>query len=141
MRKFLGFIPTDDQLKLNNYGLFVLRVGMGLCMIYGHGWNKFMKLFGSDPIQFADPIGIGEVPSFVLVALAEFVAAAFVVMGLFTRYACIPLVIAMLVVVVIVNWGADFGDKEMALVYLLGFFSILLMGPGDYSLDNYMSKN
>jgi putative oxidoreductase len=32
------------------------------------------------------------------------------------------------------------GDNEVAVIYLAGFFSILLMGPGKYSIDGAMGK-
>lgn len=40
-------------------GLLILRLFMGFCMIYGHGWGKLMRLFGPDEITFADPFGLG----------------------------------------------------------------------------------
>lgn len=140
MNKFLGNIRSEKQQQLNDIGLLLLRLGVGLSMIYGHGWNKFMKLLGPDPIQFADPIGLGPEISFTLVALAEFICAGLIVIGLFTRYATVPFIITMLVAVFLVHWGDPFGDKELALVYLIGSCVILLLGPGQYSLDAHMSK-
>jgi len=109
-------------------------------MIYGHGWAKFTKLFGDAPIQFPDPIGLGPEFSFALVALAEFICAGLIVIGLFTRYASIPFIITMLVAVLLIHGGDGFADKELALLYLIGSGVIFLMGPGQYSLDAYMSK-
>ena len=35
-------------------------------MFYGHGLRKFNKLFGDEEITFADPFGLGPVPSLAL---------------------------------------------------------------------------
>ena len=140
MLKIFGRLGKDRQSQLNDIGLLLLRVGLGLSMIYGHGWNKFVRMFGDDPIKFADPLGLGMELSFYLVAIAEFVCAGLIVIGLFTRAASIPFIITMLVAVFLVHWPDSFGDKELALIYLVGSFVILIMGPGKYSLDDYLGK-
>ena len=58
--------------KSTDIALLVLRLFFGLAMVYGHGWGKLMRFFGEDPLRFGDPIGIGPVPSLVLVTLAVF---------------------------------------------------------------------
>jgi putative oxidoreductase len=46
----------------------------------------------------------------------------------------------MLVIIFIVHSGDPFGDKESAYIYLLMYLSLLLAGPGKYSLDRMMRK-
>src|SRR5690606_18239004 len=47
---------------LRHIGLLLLRVVAGGFMLWRHGIPKIGRLF-SDPIEFADPIGLGVVPS------------------------------------------------------------------------------
>ncbi len=118
----------------------VIRLVFGTLMITNHGWPKLMKLAGPGPVEFGDPIGMGTVPSIILAVFAEVLCALFVVLGLFTRFAVIPLIVTMLVAVLIVHAGDPLGKLEMGILYLAAFVSIGLTGPGKYSLDNWLLK-
>jgi len=59
-----------------NAGLFILRLIVGSFMLT-HGYGKFVQLIGNEPIQFADPIGLGETVSLVLAVFAEFFCSLF----------------------------------------------------------------
>ena len=71
----------------------------------------------------------------VLVTVAEFLCAILVLIGFKTRWASIPIVITMLVAALIQHAGDPFGSKEKSLLFLLVFVSILLLGPGAFSVD------
>lgn len=51
------FNPGNYPLKID-YILVLLRLVLGSFML-AHGWGKFLKLIGNEPIEFADPIGLG----------------------------------------------------------------------------------
>ena len=104
-------------------------------MLYGHGWGKLLRLFGDDPIKFSDPFGIGPPASLALVVFAELFCAFLIAIGLFTRQAAIPLIITMLVAIFYAHLGDPFPKIEKALMYLTAYVSLLLTGPGWYSLD------
>ncbi|MDX1685708.1 MAG: DoxX family protein [Saprospiraceae bacterium] len=135
MSKVFAFIAYEKLGKLTSLGLLILRVGVGLSMVYGHGFPKLVKFFGDDPIRFGNPLGLGEEVTFVIAILAEFLCASLVVIGLFTRWATIPLMLTMLTVIFFVKWGDPFGEWELPAMYLFSFAVIFLVGPGRYSLD------
>ncbi len=132
-------------------GLLILRIGVGGYML-SHGWGKFQMVLDGNYAMFGDPIGIGPHASLILTAFAEFACAALVVVGLGTRLAAIPLVIAMGVAAFVAH-GADpwsmetaairfmsgesesWGSKEPALLFLIPFLAIAFTGPGRYALD------
>lgn len=119
--------------------LFVLRVGVGSLMMVQHGLDKLNK-YGARAGKFADPFGIGSTTSYSMVVFAEFFCAAFIILGLFTRLAAIPLVIAMSVALFSAHKGEFFGAGENAGIYLVCFITILLTGPGKASLDRLIAK-
>lgn len=121
------------------FALLVLRVGAGLLIMIKHGLDKLMHFAQMAP-RFADPFHIGSTTSLALVVFAEFFCAAFVVLGLFTRLACIPLVVAMSVALFSANKGDFFGKGEAAGMFLLVFVTLLFTGPGKVSLDRLITK-
>ncbi|MBM1107249.1 DoxX family protein [Aurantibacter crassamenti] len=114
-------------------GLGILRIGSAVLMLT-HGIPKFSKLISGD-LEFGDPIGLGAPVSLFLAVIGEFVCPIFVLIGYKTRWATIPILITMLVALIFVHFADPFGKMEKALVYLLIFTVILIMGPGKYSID------
>lgn len=89
---------------------------------------------------FADPIGIGEPATLVLAVFAEVVCSTFIFIGLGTRIAAVPLIATMLVAAFVANWDSPFGKKELALLYLFIYITLLILGSGKYSLDFLFSR-
>ncbi len=124
-------MPTSRQ---NDIALLLLRLTFGGAMIYGHGWGKLMRLLGDEPIKFYNFMGLGPEISLGLAAFAEVGCALLVILGLFTRWATVPLVITMMVAIS-TNLGEGFGQIEKALLFLVAFLSLQFTGAGWYSLD------
>lgn len=129
-----GNYPTNIHISL-----LILRVFVGAFMLT-HGYGKFLQFFGDEPIQFADPVGLGVTLSLVLAVFAEFFCSMFLIAGIATRLASIPLIITMSVAAFIVHAKDDFGVKEMALLYLVIYVVILISGAGKYSIDHWIDK-
>lgn len=132
------FHPGTYPREINLVLLF-LRITIGIFMLT-HGISKFMALVGNDPIQFVDPIGIGQSASLALAVFAEAFCSILLIFGIATRFAVIPLLTTMLVAVLIVHSADAFQVKEMALLYLSVFISILIAGAGKISIDNLIYK-
>lgn len=121
-----------------NAGLLLLRVGLGVLMA-PHGYDK-IKNFDQYSAQFVNFLGIGQKVSLGLDIFAEFFCALLVIIGLFTRLACVPLVIAMLVAVFKGHNGEIFGAGEHAMLFAVGFAVLFITGPGRYSADSMFKK-
>jgi putative oxidoreductase len=115
-------------------GLLLLRVGIGLMMMLGHGLDKLAN-FGQMAGKFPDPIGLGSEVSLGLAVLAEFFCSLFVLLGLYMRLALIPLIVTMLVAVLLIHGDDPFSKQETALLYLVPYLTLLITGAGNYSLD------
>tara|TARA_R110001583_G_scaffold26159_1_gene94435 strand:+ start:128 stop:505 length:378 start_codon:yes stop_codon:yes gene_type:complete len=114
-------------------GLAFLRIMPSLLMI-SHGLPKFQKLISGN-FEFGDPIEIGATPSLFLTVLAEFICPILIIIGFKTRWMAVPVAITMAVAAFIVHGADPFGTKEKALVYLVFFVAIILLGPGKFSID------
>ncbi len=118
---------------LNNIGLAFFRICVSAFMLT-HGYGKFQNLISGD-IQFGNPIGIGEAPSLFLAVIGEFVCPILIIIGFKTRWAAIPSAITMAVAAFIAHAEDPFGTKEKALLFLVAFITIALVGPGKFSID------
>ena len=125
--------------NLNDLGLLLLRLGMGGLMLT-HGIPKAQKLLAGGEIQFPDPIGVGATASLALAVFGEVVAPAFLIVGLLTRWAAIPAAATMVVAAFMVHWSDPLAEKELALLYLVGFVVLLCTGAGHYSIDGLRVK-
>lgn len=121
-------------------GLFLLRVTTGILMAINHGWGKLERYMSGEAIKFYDFGGIGPQASLGLAAFSEFVCALLIVIGLFHRLALIPLIITFVVAAFGAHGGDPLGDREPALMYLFIFTTLLLTGPGKYSIDAVWRK-
>ena len=104
-----------------------------------HGIPKLIRFFDGN-MQFRDPIGLGQSPSLFLTVFAEVVCASMILIGLGTRLASLPLIITTFVAAFIVNGAQPFGEKELALMYLLIYGALFMLGSGKYSVDNLIQR-
>ena len=123
--------------SLASFGLLVLRVAI-CAMMLTHGLNKLSHF--STMSQNFNPIGIGGPLSLSLVIFAEVFCSIALLLGLFTRLATIPLMVAMCVATFVSHAGQPFAAKELALLYLAFYTAVLLIGPGRYSIDRLLWK-
>ena len=136
---------------LTSLGLLILRLGIAGFML-SHGVGKLRMLFAGEAETLGDPVGIGSLPTLLLLIFAEFLCAGLVLLGLVTRLAAIPLVIAMGVAGFVAHAGdpftadaaaqlffagdADFpASRQPALTFMIVFLALVFTGPGRFSLD------
>jgi len=136
------FFSSDEVAP--DFGLLILRVGVGLSMAIFHGWGKITggpesweRIGGSMSnlnIEFA-PVFFGFMAGF-----AEFVCSCFLILGVLFRPATLLLAFTMIVATVNhvnrppdaqgAGWSGASHALELAVVYLCLFFT----GPGRFSL-------
>ncbi len=126
-----NLFSTKYNAAAYNTGLLVLRIGAGLLMA-SHGYDKLIH-YNEMKIKFMSFMGLNPSATLALVIFAELFCAVLIVVGLFTRFACIPLII--LTVVIIFQVG-----KELPALYLFAYIALLFTGPGKFSIDNMISK-
>ncbi|MBZ4188322.1 DoxX family protein [Niabella beijingensis] len=134
--KFISTKYRDNHVAL---GILLLRVVTG-CTMAAHGLKKLTGFNAMAAKGFADPFHIGVKASLSLTIFAEFFCALFIVLGLLTRLATLPLIVCMCVALFIAHDGKIFGDGELAAVYLAVFLTLFIIGPGKYSVDKAIGK-
>ncbi len=146
-------IPMKTELRdtTTALGLLVLRAGTGGYLLT-HGLGKLEMLLGGQAEMFGDPIGLGKELSLVLITLAEFVGSCLVIVGFGTRIAAATIGIGMAVAAFVAHadnpWTMEGGyvlftsgaaktwaSKEPALLFLIPALTLILTGPGRFSLD------
>jgi putative oxidoreductase len=119
--------------NMTNLALAVLRIGAS-GMLLTHGIPKIERLFAT-PVEFPDPLGVGETLSLILALFGEVVGPLLVLIGYKTKLAAIPTILTMTVALLFIHLNDPIHIKEKALLYLLLFLVIFLAGPGKYSVD------
>ncbi|WP_417366290.1 DoxX family protein [Flavobacterium beibuense] len=132
------FDTTRDK-RLYNFVLFLIRITIALFMLT-HGLKKIDLLLSDEPVQFADPFGIGATASLMLVVFAEVVCSALLIVGLATRLAVLPLIITMVVAVFMIHGSDGFERQELGSIYLMVYVLLLITGSGKYSLDHLICR-
>jgi putative oxidoreductase len=136
----VSIVPSKQTSEnLRDLGLLVLRLGLAVPLLWLHGWGKLMS-FEERADRFADPIGLGPMPSLALITFAEVFCSALVALGLFTRWAAIPPAIGLAVAFFVQHGGDPFRERELAFVYMIGFAAVALLGGGRFALERVRRK-
>jgi len=149
MKRFFFDCGTRDPLA--SAGLLVMRVGYGLMMMFGHGivkWKGYKDMLEHWTVAPAIwPLSHMSMPMSLMATIAtEVFASALIVLGLMTRPAAFVLGFAMCVAAFQVHANDPFfakggPAKEMAVLYLLPCFVLIITGGGKWSLDATFSPD
>ena len=132
-----NFISNPAPLN-TDLAAFLLRLFFGALFVYA-GVTK-VQAFNTILPMFTDIIGIGPKLSFILLIFAELICGFLVVIGLATRFAVIPIFIAMGVAYFIAHGKDPFPVKQLPLLLFLLCFVIFILGSGRYSVDAWLRR-
>ena len=132
------FLSTKYSNGAFNFGMLVLRVAAGLLLAH-HGYQKLIK-FNVLRYKFMNFMHLGSTASLSLIIIAELICGILLILGLFTRLACIPIIIGMAVVVFVASNANIFAEGEKGMIYLAVTVAILFCGPGKISVDGMLGK-
>lgn len=147
MKKLLLFSSQPINLSL---GLLLIRIIIGVLMAF-YGYEKlthFSEMAASDfwakNVSF---LGMTGKTPLALTIFAEFFCSLFLILGLFTRLALVPLFICMSYIIVcvaqfsVISQGNNGLEINSAFTYLIIYIALFFTGAGKYSLDNYIFRN
>lgn len=125
-----------------------LRIVIGVAF-FAHGAQKLLGIWGGGGISgtavFFAKTGIPLASFFaVVVSLVEFFGGIVIFLGLYTRWAAIPLSIDMIVALFSVHIKKGFfvnkGGFELVFLLLGCAIALVILGSGVLSLDRFMSR-
>jgi putative oxidoreductase len=128
--------------KLSWLGPTLARITVGVVFMTT-GWGKLHGL--DDVTKLFTDLHI-PAPAFqaALVATTEFVGGLFILLGLFTRLAALPLAVTMVVAILTAKRGDIDGLSTLLgfeeVTYLVVFLWLAVAGPGPLSLDRLLGK-
>lgn len=139
MKQLAKILRMDFLPFTSHCGLLALRLWIGLSMLLLHGWTKITG-FNEMSGKFLDLLGIGSKASLVMAIFAEAVCSALLILGLFTRFAALSLMITMIIAFTMVHKGVlkGPGSGELAFIYLAAYVTLFLAGGGKFSADAKM---
>lgn len=140
MKKIIQFLfSTKITEKRTSIALLVFRVLLSLSLFNTHGLKKILH-FEETLAHIPDPFGFGSELSTYIALFANLVCPVFVVLGLFTRVAILPIVGITLSGFFIVHASDPWSVKDIPLMYSMSFLLLLYLGPGTYALDKKLFK-
>ena len=123
--------------RWQRWGITVLRVTTGVVFLMHGGQKLFVDGFSEVAGHLGGPFPL---PAAIIVSLVEPLCAAALVLGLFTRVACVPLAIGMLVDILVFHppsgFFVDNPGYQLALLRLAASGTLMLTGPGEAAIDN-----
>lgn len=132
------FSPWYDRLT-SNITLLAFRVLVSVSMINTHGMKKLLDFEGTVK-HIPDPMGVGGEISAVIAIIANIIAPVFIILGLGTRLAVLPILSVTLTGFLIVHGNDPWAVRDVPLMYSLAYLLIFFMGAGKYSLDHKFFK-
>lgn len=140
MKNLLNCACSD---KWQPFAPFFLRVVTGAIFV-GHGLIKWQIMGVDGTTSMLESIGF-PIPGFfaVLLILAEVLGGIFLILGAWTHWTAKTLAFVALVALVTVHLKNGFigqGGYEFILLILAASISILITGPGKWSVDHKMKK-
>ena len=138
LSQFISNWFDTGQSLTQAWGHLLLRIGLS-ALVMTHGWTK-LNSFAEKADKFPDPLGVGHATSLTLAIFAELICAGLIILGLGTRLASFFITFTFGIIVFVVHAADPVGKKELAVVYLIAYFALMLIGPGVYSLDQLIAK-
>lgn len=139
-------MTKDSAEKYRDYGLLVLRAGVGLMFVIVHG---LPKVRGGVPMwtglggAFNRIIGITFIPTFwgLMATASEFVGGLCLILGVFLRPACALMLFTITIAVTsIISGGYGFSAASQPFELGIVLLSLILSGPGKFTVANLLTS-
>jgi putative oxidoreductase len=123
--------------RYREYGMFFVRLIVGFHLVYGAADNVFSW---HDMLRFRDFIAANGTPyplvAAVVSAWAMFLCGILYILGAFTRYAAVVMIVNFLAALAIAHRVGGYPPAALAFMMLFSSIAFLVHGPGKPSVDD-----
>ena len=130
--------PAVTYLLFNATILF-FRIAVSMEIIFVHGLKK-LGIGAAAAEKVPNPLHLPEIFNFAFAISANIFFPFLVLIGLCTRLATLPTLAVTLTGYFVLHWNDAALVRDTPFIYSVIFLFILLMGPGKYSIDNFLFK-
>lgn len=131
------FTPKPDL------ALLWLRVVAIMPVFLKHGGYK-LQHFSWMIQNYPNPVHIGSLPTFIIAFTSDVICSWLVMLGIGTRWAALymfcNLFVGWATILQFLFWNRGNWAGEMMIIYMAVLITIVLAGPGKYSLDGLIQK-
>jgi uncharacterized membrane protein YphA (DoxX/SURF4 family) len=124
-----------------NNGLGLIRILIGISLIY-HGWEIFNTKAMNEYFTW-DMFKDSSLAKIFVYAgkVSELISGILLLLGLFTRIACIIIICTMAYIAFFVGHGKIWYEDQYPFLFVIIGFIFIFTGPGSFSLDNVIFKS
>jgi putative oxidoreductase len=122
-----------------NWAMLLFRIIVSLELIVVHGFKK-IGIGVSVAEQIPNPLHLAETINSVFAISANIFFPFFVLIGFCTRAATLPTLAVTITGYFVLHWNDAALVRDTPFMYSIVFLLILVLGPGKYSIDNYIYK-
>jgi putative oxidoreductase len=120
--------------------LLFFRVVVSLELMFVHGLKK-VGIGVPTPEQVPNPLHLPEIMNQGFAIASNLVFPLFVMIGLMTRLAIIPILAVTLSGYFLVHWNDSLLEKDMPFMYSISYLLLLCLGSGKYAIDYWINKS
>ncbi|WP_275554640.1 DoxX family protein [Mixta sp. Marseille-Q2659] len=120
-------------------GLFFLRLSGSLLLLWVHGLPKVLH-FSAELARIEDPFGLGPWTSLLPAIAAEVICPIFIILGIGTRLACLPIIGVLLVAMLFVHPHWSIAEGQFGWLLLIMFATLAIAGPGNWRTGSLRKK-
>jgi putative oxidoreductase len=122
-----------------NIGLLVFRILLSAELMIVHGLKK-IGIGTTEAEQVPNPLHFPYAFNQAFAITANLIFPVFIILGLFTRFAILPVIAVTLTGYFVVHWHDSLLEKDTPFMYSLSYLLLLALGPGKYSVDYLLHK-
>ena len=136
LQRIASVYPRSEMFHLVT---LIFRVLLSLELMIAHGFKK-IGIGVTAAEQIPNPLHLPEALNYWFAVSANLIFPLFVIAGLFTRLAVLPILGVTLTGYFILHWNDALLIKDTPFMYSLAYLMLLVIGPGKYSMDYYINK-